>query len=97
MFIRLLSADFSMDLRVVILRKLFRHRIIGGKHSDIENLSKGIPAHLRGQAKEVARMMIKESLLLAKSTFYGVDVSLNPERIDEVIYLLEKSDSDNKD
>ena len=34
--------DVSMDLDIIILRKLFRHRYIGGKHTDIVNLTKGI-------------------------------------------------------
>lgn len=80
-----------MDLRIIIIRKLFRHRVIGGKHTAIENLTKGIPSNLRGQAKEVAKELIKEGLLLTKPAAYGLQVSLNPERLSEIIKLLEEN------
>ena len=74
-----------MDLKVIILRKLFRLRYVGGKHTDIENLAKGLPTHLRGEAKKVAKELIKEGLLWTKPTSYGFHVSLNPERIEEIL------------
>lgn len=79
-----------MGLRTIILRKLFRHRYVGGKHTDIENLAKGLPKHLRGEAKEIAKELIKEGLLWTKPVSYGLHVSLNPERIEEILKIVEE-------
>ena len=51
-----------MDLKLVILRKLYRHRIIGGKHTAVENLTKRLPKHLVGEAKSAVEDLIKQGL-----------------------------------
>lgn len=81
---------FSMDMYKIILRKLYRHRIIGGKHTAVEHLTKGLPKHMVGFAKEAVKELIKEGFILQKSTSYGVQVSLNPEKIDEIEKIIEK-------
>ena len=78
-----------MDLKKIILRKLYRHRIIGGKHTAVEHLTKGLPKHIVGEAKEAVNEFIKERLILAKSTSYGLQVSLNPEKIEEIMKIIE--------
>ena len=79
-----------MDLKRVILRKLFRRRIIGGKHTAFEHVTSGIPNHLAGDAKHAADELIKEGLILTKPTSYGLQISLNPERIDEIMKMVEE-------
>jgi len=76
-------------LEKIILRKLFRRRIIGNKHTAIENVKSGIPSHLQGEAKNVTELLIKKGLILAKPTAYGTQISLNPERIEEIINIIE--------
>jgi hypothetical protein len=64
----------------------------GHAHTSFDKLTSGISKHLRGLAKEVAEELIKEGLLLAKPTSYGLEVSLNPRRkaeIDEIIEYLD--------
>ncbi|MBS3133561.1 hypothetical protein J4470_05585 [Candidatus Woesearchaeota archaeon] len=78
-----------MDIKKIILRKLFRHRIIGGKHTAVENLTKGIPKHIVGEAKEAVKELIKEGFVIPKPTSYGLQVSLNPERIEEITRIIE--------
>jgi len=78
-----------MNLRAVILRKLFRRRVIGGKHTAFEHVISGIPSNLAGDAKSVADNLIKEGLILTKPTSYGLQISLNPERLDEIIKIIE--------
>ena len=82
-----------MNFKIIILRKLFRHRYIGGKHTAIENLSKGIPRDKVHEAKEATEELIKENFIISKPTSYGVQISLNPEKIEEVIRLLEENGS----
>lgn len=71
-------------IRRKLLKKLYLHRIIQHKHTSFDNLPKGFPPHLRGEVKEVAEKLIKEGLLLSKPTSYGLEVSLNHERIQEI-------------
>ena len=79
-----------MDFKKIILRKLFRRRVIGGKHTAIENLTTGLPKHTVGDAKNVVHELIKEGFILSKSTSYGLQVSLNPEKIDEISKIIEE-------
>ena len=78
-----------MDLKKIILRKLYRHRIIGGKHTAIENLTHGLPKHIVGKAKDAVKELIKEGFILQKPTSYGLQVSLNPEKIKEIEKIIE--------
>lgn len=66
------------QLKSFIVKKLFHHGYIGGRHTDIENLKKGLPGHVKGDIKEAAKELIKEELLITKPTSYGLHVSLNP-------------------
>ena len=79
-----------MDFKKIILRKLFRRRVIGGKHTAIEHLTKGLPKHVVGEAKNAANELIKERLIISKPTSYGLQVSLNPEKIDEISRIIEE-------
>ena len=53
-----------MDFGVIILRKLIRHRIIGGKHTAIENITKGIPKNLVGEARNQVKNLAKEGVFI---------------------------------
>lgn len=77
-----------MDLKKIILRKLYRRRVIGGKHTAVEHLAKGLPKHLAGAAKEAVKELIKEGFILEKPASYGLQVSLNPEKIDEISKII---------
>ncbi|MBI2140395.1 hypothetical protein HYU14_05705 [Candidatus Woesearchaeota archaeon] len=79
-----------MDYKKIILRKMFRHRIIGGKHTAVEHLSKGLPKHAVGASKEAIDELIREGFILPKRTSYGLQVSLNPDKIHEVAGLIEE-------
>jgi len=60
-----------------IVKKLFHHGYIGGRHTDFENLKKGLPSHVRGNVKEVIKELINEEILTPKPTSYGLHISLN--------------------
>jgi len=77
-----------MDFKAIILRKLFRHRMIGAKHTAIEHLTKGLPKHAIGDAKDAVKELIKKELILQKPTSYGLQVSINQEKIDEIMKLI---------
>ncbi len=79
-------------IRAFILRKLVRTGCWGGRHTSIDNLPKGLPSHLRGDAKQVCKELVKEGFLLAKPTAYGTEVSLNPARKAEIEKIVEASE-----
>ena len=56
------------------------------KHTNINNLSKGLSNKLRvsKEVKKVIEELLKEQILLSKPTHYGLEVSLNPKKIKEI-------------
>lgn len=79
-----LSKDEYFNIKVFILRKLIMHTVVGAKHTSPDNLQKSLPKHVRGYAKEVVVDMIKEGLLLSHPTSYGIQISLNPSKLDDI-------------
>ena len=71
------------DIKIEILRKMLRHRWIGGKHTSIDNIPKGFPQHEKQNVVDVTKLLIKEGFILHKPTHYGEEVSLNPSRVYE--------------
>ena len=55
-----------MSIKKAILKKLLRHRYIGGKHTEIRNAMKGFPSHMLKQVKKEIKNLIKEDYLLSK-------------------------------
>ncbi|MEK6881725.1 MAG: hypothetical protein AABY22_19055 [Nanoarchaeota archaeon] len=79
-------ANIEEDIKKFILRKLVRHRIWMHKHTSINNLPKGLPDYLRSK-KEVRFAideLLKQKILLANPTNYGLEVSLNIEKKAEI-------------
>ena len=77
-----------LEIRKYIIKKLYRRGCWRGKHTAFENAYSGVPSHLRGDAKKEIKELIKERILLEKSTCYGIQVSLNPEKIKEIMQYL---------
>ncbi len=76
------------QLKGFVVKKLFHHGYVGGRHTDIENLKKGLPSHIKGEVKEAVKELIKEDILIPKPTSYGLHVSLNPRKRAEIdLYL----------
>jgi len=72
-----------------ILTKLLRHGYIGARHTSIDNIPKGFPKHRYGDVKKATKKLIKDGLILAKPTSYGIQVSLNPRRIQEIESMIQ--------
>ena len=71
-------------IRATILYPLRKKRVIGGAHTPFDTLRRGFPSHLGKDIKKIAEQLIKEGLLITKPTSYGLQVSLNKERIQEI-------------
>ena len=67
-----------------LLRKLLHHKIIGAKHTSIDNLPKSFPKHLRGTVKDTAKNLLRKGFLRLKPTSYGLEVSINPDKLEEI-------------
>ena len=72
------------QLKYFIVKKLFHHGYIGGRHTAIENCAKGLPGHIKGDVKEAIKDLIGEEILMPKSTNYGLQISLNPRKKEEI-------------
>jgi len=90
-FIKYLSHQFYMkkeEIKKSLLRKLFYIGKWGNNHTNIDNLPKGFPKHIRGDVKSLAKDLIKKNILLAKPTSYGLEISLNPSKKQEIENIL---------
>jgi len=78
--------DEKLIIKKFIVRKLHRKRMWLHKHTNINNLPKGLSNKLRvsKQVKKVIEELLKEQILLSKPTHYGLEVSLNPKKIKEI-------------
>jgi len=83
-------ADEAFVLKAKILEHMARKRKWQHSHTAIENLEKGFPKHLRGNVKELVNELIKEGFILPKRTNYGVQVSLNFEKKEEIYRYIAK-------
>lgn len=67
---------------------------IGGSHTNADNLSKGLPNHLRSNKKgqkaikEAIKELINERYLLSKTSTDEKHVSINPGKVKEIEGLL---------
>ena len=79
------------DISKAILRKLFYDNRIGKKHISLENLKTGFPFHLKGDVEKKLKKLVKENLILQHPTSYGTQYALNPQRLEEIIKILDES------
>jgi len=79
-----------VPIKRFMLRKLLNLGKVGGSHTALFNLSKGLPNHIRsnrkGQkaVKQAVKELINKGLLLSKPSTGEPHVSINPRKIKEV-------------
>ena len=78
--------DFNDEdkIKATILYHLRRKRVIGGAHTPFDTITRGFPSHLGKDVKKIAKDLIKEGFILIKPTSYGLQVSLNKNRIKDI-------------
>ena len=67
-----------------LLYHLRRKNVIGAKHTHYDTLKFGFPKHLGKEVEFAAKGLIKKEWLVTKPTSYGLQVSLNKDRIREI-------------
>ncbi len=84
--------EFSDEekIKATILYHLRRKRIIGNKHTHFDTLKTGFPSHLGKDIKKIAQQLIKQGYILTKPTNYGLQVSLNKEKLGEIEDYIKK-------
>ena len=78
------------EIKGKILHKLTRLGKFKHSHTSIDNLPKGFPIELRGSVKDCVKELIKEGMLFTKPTSYGLDVSINIENKEKIMYYIDK-------
>ena len=78
------------EIKSHILFKLHWKKYWGGRHTAMESVKKGIPKHLGGRYIDMAKELIKKGLIVCRPTSYGLQISLNPKRREEVIERAER-------
>ncbi len=83
-----------MELKEVImkrfLRKLLNLNIWGGRHTEIKNLQKALPSHLKGtkEMKRAIKELINKGFLNIKPSTGEYHVSLNSHKQKEIYEFL---------
>ena len=77
------------DVSRSILRKLLYDNRIGARHISIENLKTGFPSHLKGDIDKRLKKLVRENFVLKHPTSYGPQFALNPQRLRDIIAMLE--------
>ena len=78
------------ELKAMVLHKLAKKRKWGESHTAFENVAKGVPPHLKGKLKDLAEELMKEGFIIKKPTSYGLQISLNVERSEEIKWKIKK-------
>jgi hypothetical protein len=76
--------DDEDKIKATLLYHLRRKKVIGGVHTPFDTLKRGFPSHLGKDIKKIAEKLIKQELILIKTTNYGIHVSLNKNKIKEI-------------
>ena len=59
-------------------------------HTHYDTLKRGFPKHLGKEIERIADELIKEGWLVTKPTSYGLQVSLNKDRVVEIDEFIER-------
>lgn len=85
------NKELYKAVKLHILKKLFDQKRWMHRHTNINNLPKGLPSHLKGHkiVKKVIEGLIKERLIIGKPTHYGLEISLNIKKRKEIENFIE--------
>ena len=71
-------------IKATILYHLRRKKVIGNVHTRYDAIKRGFPSHLGKDIEKIAKELIKNKWILTKTTSYGLQVSLNKEKLKEI-------------
>lgn len=71
-------------IKATILYHLRRKRVIGNVHTHFDTLKRGFPSHIGKDVEKIAKELVKQNYLITKPSSYGLQVSLNKEKLKEI-------------
>jgi hypothetical protein len=77
-------------IKATFLYHLRRKRAIGEKHVPYDTLKRGFPIHLGKDIKKTADELIRRGIITTKPASYGLQVSLNKERLGEIEQIIRR-------
>ncbi len=75
-----------------ILRKLLIHRYIGGRHTNQDNIPKGLPRKDHNQIFQALDKLKREGFFWLHKKPDGIHISLNPKMAHEAVRRIEEYD-----
>ncbi len=77
--------SFEVWVEAKLLYKLHRRKNWGESHTAFEDwVKRGLSQKEQEKAKKIAEELVKENFVFKKPTSYGLHVSLNPKRAEEI-------------
>jgi len=78
------------NIKTTLLYHLRRKRKIGESHAPYDTIKKGLPSHLGKYVEKIARELIRIGWIITKPTSYGLQVSLNKDKLKEIEEFIQK-------
>ena len=72
------------NIKATLLYHLRRKKVIGGVHTSFDTITRGFPSHQGKDVKKIAHELIKKGYIITKPTGYGLQVSLNKNKLREI-------------
>ena len=84
--------NLERTIMVRFLRKLINLNIWGGRHTEVKNLRKALPQHLRGskESKSAIKELLKMEFIMIKMSTGEEHVSLNSHKQNEIYQFIEE-------
>ena len=77
-------------IKATILYHLRRKKVIGGVHTHFDAVRKGFPSHWGKDVSNLTKKLVKRRFLILKQASYGLQVSLNKDKIQEIDDFIKK-------
>lgn len=77
-------------IKATILYHLRRKKVIGGVHTPFDTIKRGFPGHLGKDITKIADQLIKQGFIITKPAAYGLQISLNKDKIEEIDTFIKK-------
>jgi len=81
------------EIIATIFDKMVRKRKWKASHIPMDTIVRWISNKIKRNGKRVKKILdnlIKDRFIFSKPTHYGTEISLNPERLEEILEIIEK-------
>jgi hypothetical protein len=83
----------DVQIKATVLFKLHKRGNWGASHTAFENIKKGFNERDLGKhgarlVDKIAKELVREGLITAKPTHYGIQISLNPKQSEEIFSIM---------